>query len=190
MQLSNTCFWDVLKSVRWSVQRGPQFLITDSIQQVGPVLHQTPCSIKHWLSKEIADHLRALVKLAPLLFAEQYYKPTTSSHSHHIETEKEKGEESTPFGAAASSNGALPTPSGLSQQYSLPLGDVGRKTKDTHTTHTIRAQSHRHGLCRVRRLRSRFGAALLAFKISLLNFYLRAANVSLRPSNVQLDSCA
>ena len=51
-------------------------------------------------------------------------------------------EVATPFCAAASSNGALPTPSGRSQQYSLPLGDAGRKTKGKQTTHTIRAQSH------------------------------------------------
>ena len=56
-------------------------------------------------------------------------------------------EGSTPFCTAALSNGALPTPSGLSQQYSLPHGDVGRKAKGIQTTHTIRA--HYHGLCRV-----------------------------------------
>ena len=40
----------------------------------------------------------------------------------------------TPFCAVASSNGALPTPSGLLQQYSVPLCDVGRKTKGIQTT--------------------------------------------------------
>ena len=31
----------------------------------------------------------------------------------------------------------------------LPLGDVGRKTKGIPTTHTVRAQSHWHGHCRI-----------------------------------------
>ena len=44
-------------------------------------------------------------------------RPTSSPYSHHVATERE--EEFTPFCTAASSNGALPTPSGLSQHYSL-----------------------------------------------------------------------
>ena len=35
MQLSNTCFWNVLESLNWSIPRNPQFLITYSIQQFG-----------------------------------------------------------------------------------------------------------------------------------------------------------
>ena len=54
-------------------------------------------------------------------------KTTTSPYSHRVATESV--EEFTSFRTAAASNGALPTPSGLSQQYSLPLSDVGRKTK-------------------------------------------------------------
>ena len=65
----------------------------------------------------------------------------TSPYSHFVA--KGRLEEFTPFcTAASSSNGALPTPSGFSQQYSLPLSDLGRKAKGIQTTHTIRAQSH------------------------------------------------
>ena len=61
---------------------------------------------------QIADHLQALAKLAPV-------------------------EEFTPFGAAASSNGALPTPYRLSEHILLLLCDVAQKTRTWQTTHTV-----------------------------------------------------
>ena len=78
------------------------------------------------------------------------------------------GEESTPFCAAASSNGVWPTPSGLSQQYSSLLCDVGRGKQ---TTHTMRAQSHWHGLChtRSRRLLYKFSFGHGVFETRLQN---------------------
>ena len=67
--------------------------------------------------------------------------PTTNPYSHHDATEKV--EEFTAFCAVASSNGALPTPSRLSEHHPLPLSDVAQKTCTLQTTHTIRAQSRR-----------------------------------------------
>ena len=46
------------------------------------------------------------------------------------------------FCAVASSNGALPTPSCLSEHYPLLLSGVERRTKSMQTTHTVREQSH------------------------------------------------
>ena len=74
-------------------------------------------------------------------------RPAPSPYSHHVATERI--EECTPVYTAASSIGALPTPSGFWQQYSLPPSDMGRKTKGIQKTHTIRAQLHWHGLCHV-----------------------------------------
>ena len=45
----------------------------------------------------------------------------------------------------------------------LPPSDVQQKTKSMQTTHTIRAQPHWHGLCRVRTRRSRLRAAHVFF---------------------------
>ena len=42
LQPSSRYFWNVLESVRWSILSGPHFLITDSIQQFGLLLHHTP----------------------------------------------------------------------------------------------------------------------------------------------------
>ena len=92
------------------------------------------------LTKEIADRLRALAELAPLLFAEQVYK----THRQLLLPPRcnETGGEFTPFCAAASSNGALPTPSGLSQQYSLPPGGVAQKKQGAYKRRTQCEGSH------------------------------------------------
>ena len=67
-------------------------------------------------NKVVADHLRSLAELAPLL-----YKPATSRLLSGVELCR-----------------ALLTPSGPSQQCSSPLGDVGRKKQraSRRRTHT------------------------------------------------------
>ena len=64
--------------------------------------------------------------------------PTTSAYNHHVA--REKLEEFTPFCAAVSINGALPTPSRLSESYLVPLSDVGRKLSARRRTQ----YEHRH----------------------------------------------
>ena len=86
-------------------------------------------------------------------------RPATKPHNHHVATERV--EEFTPSCAAASSNGALPTPSRLSPLGALPssLMGVGRKQR-TSSRRTRYGHSHTgmdHVVSRVRR--SRFGAA-------------------------------
>ena len=68
--------------------------------------------------------------------AQQRERERERGHIAHVMLLLQKAtdlvEEFPPFGTAASSNGALPTPPGLSQ-YSSLLCDVGRKTKGQST---------------------------------------------------------
>ena len=105
--------------------------------------------IMHTLSKEISDRLHAPSELAPLALAELFYKKLSTSP---MQPPRCNGK----VGTATSSNGALPTPSGLSRQYSLPLSVVGRKKQIIQTKHTTRAQLH---FDMSRRRRSRLQAA-------------------------------
>ena len=80
------------------------------------------------LFKVIGYHPRALAELAPLLQARHQLQqpPRRNGKSRGVQ----------PFCSAASSSRALLTLSCPSQQYSLPQGDVGPKTKGIQTTHT------------------------------------------------------
>ena len=89
-------------------------------------------------------------------------KPATSPCSHHVATERV--EEFTPFCAATWSNGALPTPSRLSEHYFYHLVTwdekqraYGRRTSHTGTDYVA-----------LRRRRSRLRAACLSFFPSVL----------------------
>ena len=98
MQLSNACFRNVLKLVGWSIQR----------------VHNSKSQTRH--NKLAFYYVGSLRNCVPLFLAEQPYRiPATSPFSHHVATEKI--EEFTPFCPAASSNGALPTPSCLSEHH-------------------------------------------------------------------------
>ena len=111
--------------------------ITDSMQQFGLLPHHTDALQINCRPSPCSRRARASYFRRAVL-----QKPTTSPCNHHGATERV--EEFTPFCTPASSNGALPTPSGLSGHYPLPLSDVGREAKGIQTTHTIRAQSHKH----------------------------------------------
>ena len=60
-------------------------------------------------------------------FAEQDYRNTRHQPCNHI-VDTENVVELTPFRAAASSDGALPTPSYFSERFPLLSGDVAQKT--------------------------------------------------------------
>ena len=89
-------------------------------------------------SKEVADRISDLEELALRFFAEQEYKK-----SHHQPLQPhgatERLEEFTPFCAAASSNGALPTPSCLSERYLYHIvtwDENKEQADDAHDTST------------------------------------------------------
>ena len=88
--------------------------------------------------------------------------PATSPYCHHVATDRV--EEFFPLCAVASSNGALPTPSRLSESYLYHfVSDMGRKQR---TSRRRTRYEHRHigmdyVVSRVRR--SRFGVAFCCF---------------------------
>ena len=94
--------------------------------------------------------------------------PATSICSQHRPTERV--EEFIPFCAAASSNGALPTPSCLGA-LPLPLGDAGRKqiTSRRRTRYEDRHTGMDYVVSRIRR--SHLGAMTLVYCSSLASVH-------------------
>ena len=91
------------------------------------------------LSREVADRLSALAELVVLFFAEQDYEESRHQPLQPPRCNGERVEEFTPFYAAASSNGALPTPSRLSERYlhHLVTWDENKEhADDAHDTST------------------------------------------------------
>ena len=120
----------------------PHFLITNSIQQV--------CLLLHRLTKKLR---------ASLLVKQAYRVTVSSSNSHHVATERV--EEFTPFGAAASSNGALHTPSRFSEH--LPCNVVTWHKRCRQRAQYERNHTEKNYVV-LRRRRSRLGATPLVFK--------------------------
>ena len=121
-KLSNTCLWNDQDSFNWYTN---QFLVL-----------------------QVADQLRALAKLAPLLFPEQdcrgsLLQPLQPPHCNGkgtgVHSVLHSGVEQRSFARTVWPLGALP----------LPLSDVERKTRSKRTTHAIRAQSHWDSLWRL-----------------------------------------